>query len=65
MNMDYQKISKMEKKKYIKPNTTSVNACSKYHLLSGSKEGANAWNSRKVNTDWDDEEEEIEDSMWK
>ena len=56
----------MEKKKYIKPNATSVNACSKYHLLAGSKNGAKSWNSRELNTDWDDEEEEeIEDSMWK
>lgn len=55
----------MEKKKYIKPNTISVNVYSKYYLLSGSKAGANQWNSRKVNTMWDDEDEEIENSMWK
>ena len=57
------------KKTYIKPNAKAVHLYYAHALLSGSTftEEANGKRglSREVGSIFDDEEEEIEDSMWK
>lgn len=57
----------MKKKEYITPNLKIVNMTITTHMLSGSREDGSYLgnsNSRRQES-WDDDEDEIEDSMWK
>ncbi len=57
----------MKKREYITPSLKVVNTVATTHMLSGSfEDGTNLSkaDSRRQES-WDDDEDEIEDSMWK
>ncbi len=60
-------MNNMGKKDYIKPIVKAVKLYSEHHLMEESHPGVNSFQTaREMRNDvWDDEEEEIEDSMWK